>query len=111
VRGSIHVTLFLPTGPSGFQPLGSFVSSPEQSAIRLVFAARRGCRMETAHDPDSETGQNKYQQTTIGDLRKIYGADFAKGCEDDEKIADVLRKQPSLRSVIRYHEKKLFQQI
>jgi hypothetical protein len=46
-----------------------------------------------------------------GDLRKIYGADFAKGCADDEKIPDVLRKRPSLRNVIRHHEAKRFEKL
>ncbi len=53
----------------------------------------------------------KYFETTIGDLRKIYGADFAKGCTDDEKIPDVLRRYPLLRNVIREHETKRFEQI
>jgi hypothetical protein len=38
-------------------------------------------------------------------------ADFAKGCADNEKIADVLRKQPSLRRVIRDREARRFEQI
>jgi hypothetical protein len=39
---------------------------------------------QTAHN-GLETSERK-QQATIGDLRKLYGADFAKGFEDDEKI-------------------------
>jgi hypothetical protein len=42
---------------------------------------------------------------------KLYGADFAKGCADNEKIADVLRKMPSLRRVIREREARRFEQI
>jgi hypothetical protein len=66
---------------------------------------------ETARNPDSESSERKYLQTTIGDLRKLYGVDFAKGCEDDEKIADVVRKQPSLMRVIRHRERKWLEQI
>ncbi len=66
---------------------------------------------ETAPDSDNENSDKKYLQTTIGDLRKLYGADFAKGCADNEKIVDVARKQPSLMRVIRHHERKRFEQI
>ena len=54
----------------------------------------------------AETSDNRDLQATIGDLRKLYGVDFAKGCADNEKIADVARKEPSLMSVIRHHETK-----
>jgi hypothetical protein len=60
---------------------------------------------------DPETSDKKYQQTTIGDLRKLYGADFAKGCADNEKMADVVQKRPSLTRVIRRRELKRFEQI
>jgi hypothetical protein len=58
-----------------------------------------------------ETSDNREFQATIGDLRKLYGVDFAKGCADNEKIADVARRQPSVMRVIRHHETKLFEQI
>jgi hypothetical protein len=60
------------------------------------------------HETDID---NKYLQTTIGELRKRYGSDFAEGCADDEKLPDVLRKLPSLRQLIREHEARLFAQI
>jgi hypothetical protein len=67
---------------------------------------------ETARNRDPVTRGKKYQQqTTIGDLRKLYGADFAKGCADSEKIADVVQKRPSLMRVIRHRELKRFEQI
>jgi len=59
----------------------------------------------------SETSDKKYVQTTIGDLRKLYGVNFAKGCDDNEKIADVIQKQPSLMRVIRHHERNWFEKI
>jgi hypothetical protein len=62
--------------------------------------------MEVARNRKTETGHNKYQQTTIGDLRKLYGAGFAKGCKDDETIADVLQRRPSFTNLIRYHDRK-----
>jgi hypothetical protein len=66
---------------------------------------------ETARNPGPETSDKKCFQTTIGDLRKLYGPGFAKGCSDSEKITDVVRKQPSLMRVIRHHELKRFEQI
>jgi hypothetical protein len=71
---------------------------PKQTAIGLVFCGKERCRMqETARHRDTEISNKKDCETTIGELRKAYGADFAKGCADNEKIADVLRKLPSLR--------------
>ncbi len=66
---------------------------------------------DTERHHETDISDRKYQQTTIGELRKTYGEGFAKGCADDEKIADVLRKQPSLRNVIRHHETNRFEQI
>jgi hypothetical protein len=34
----------------------------------------------------------KHGNTLIGALRKRYGADFAKGCSDNQKLNDVLYK-------------------
>jgi hypothetical protein len=66
---------------------------------------------ETAPNPHTENSERKFLQTTIGDLRKLYGGDFAKGCNDNDKIADVIQKQPSLMRVIRHHERKWFEKI
>jgi hypothetical protein len=55
--------------------------------------------------------RQKVLRNHIGELRKTYGADFAKGRADNEKIADVLRKMPSLRRVIREREARRFEQI
>jgi len=79
---------------------------------RLGFCGKEGCPMpETARHRETEVSDKKYCETTIGELRKTYGADFAKGCADNEKMADVLRKQPSLRRVIRDREARRFEQI
>ena len=40
----------------------------------------------------------------IGALRQTYGPSFAKGCADNERLSDVLAKDPLLRQVIRDHE-------
>src|SRR5437588_5493910 len=56
---------------------------------------------ENAHAESPATSRHGDQP---GELRKIYGADFAEGCADNEKIADMLRKLPSLRKVIRERE-------
>jgi hypothetical protein len=61
--------------------------------------------------PDTEISHKKYGETTIGELRRTYGADFAEGCADHEKLVDVLRKLPSLRGVIRDREGTQFEQI
>jgi hypothetical protein len=44
----------------------------------------------------------------IGTLRNSYGASFAKSFADNEKLSDVLAKDPSLRQVIRDHEARKF---
>jgi hypothetical protein len=88
------------------------LASPEQSAATLVFAARRECRMpRTTRNPDPQTTDKRYLQTTIGDLRKLYGPDFAKGYADNEKIVDVIRKQPSLMTVILHYETRWFEKL
>jgi hypothetical protein len=101
-----HSSDVLPlTCPSGLQRWG-ILSSPEQSAIAFVSAARRGCRMETARNRKTEISERKYLQATIGDLRRLYGPGFAKGYEDNEKIADVVQRRPTFTNLIRYHERK-----
>ena len=51
------------------------------------------------HDKNGEIAGN----TLIRTLRKSYGADFAKGCDDNEKLSDVLDglDERSLSSLIR----------
>ena len=66
---------------------------------------------KAAPHPDTEISHKKYGETTIGELRRTYGADFAEGCADHEKLVDVLRKLPSLRKVIRDREARRFEQI
>lgn len=48
----------------------------------------------------------KHGNTLIRSLRKTYGSGFAKGCDDHEKLSEVLQKldEPSLSSLIRDHE-------
>ena len=65
---------------------------------------------ETARHRD-EVSSKEYGETSIGELGKTYGADFAKGCADNEKITDVLRRLPSPRRVIRDREARRFEQI
>jgi hypothetical protein len=66
---------------------------------------------ESARRSDGDIRNKKYCETTVGELRKTYGADFAKGCADNEKMTDVLRKLPSLRRLIRDREAQRFEQI
>jgi hypothetical protein len=37
----------------------------------------------------------------VGALRRTYGPNFAKGCNDNERLSEVLAKDASLRRVIR----------
>jgi hypothetical protein len=48
----------------------------------------------------------KHGNTLIRTLRRHYGADFAKGCADNEKLSDVLHKidEPSLGKLARDEE-------
>jgi hypothetical protein len=66
---------------------------------------------EIACHHQTDIGNQTYPQTTIGDLRKTYGSDFAKGCADNEKLVDVLLKLPSLRQLIRKYEARRFEQL
>jgi hypothetical protein len=53
-------------------------------------------------DKDGKISQ-KHGNTLIGTLRKTYGADFAPGESEKEKLADVLHRldEPSLRQLIK----------
>ena len=55
-----------------------------------------------------KTGEisRKHGNTLIGTLREKYGAMFAKGCLDQEKLADVLHKldEHSLSELLRDNE-------
>lgn len=86
-----------------------FVVGTFRNLIRLG-GKERMPMPETERHRETDIGK-KYFETTIGQLRKTYGADFAKGCADNEKLTDVLRKRPSLRNVIREYEAKRFEQI
>jgi hypothetical protein len=48
----------------------------------------------------------KHGNTLISTLRKTYGPNFAKGCDDHEKLGDVLHKleEQSLTHLIHDHE-------
>jgi hypothetical protein len=51
----------------------------------------------------------KHGNTLIRTLRKDYGASFATGCSDDEKLSDVLREldEPSLSKLVLDHESEV----
>jgi hypothetical protein len=84
VRGSIHRDYLPANWPRLL--LGPFVITGT-NGNRLCFGAKERCMPETERNSDTESNQTKYLQTTIGELRKVYGVDFAKGCDDSEKIA------------------------
>ena len=51
----------------------------------------------------------KHGNTLIRTLRKHYGASFATGRSDDEKLSDVLREldEPSLSKLVLDHESEV----
>jgi hypothetical protein len=56
----------------------------------------------------------KHGNTLVRTLRKVYGQQFAEGCNSDERLSDVLRKldEPSLSKLVQDHERhKLYQLI
>jgi hypothetical protein len=48
----------------------------------------------------------KHGNTRVRTLRKTYGPSFAKGCDNHEKLSDVLMKldEPSLSQLVSDHE-------
>ncbi len=60
---------------------------------------------ERHRDKNGEISR-KHGNTLIRTLRKHYGASFAKGCADDDKLNDVLHKldEPSLSKLVLDHE-------
>jgi hypothetical protein len=58
--------------------------------------------LDARHRDKNGEISRKHGNTLIGTLRKRYGADFAKGCSDNEKLSNVLQKldEPSLRHLI-----------
>ena len=57
----------------------------------------------TRHRDTNGEISRKHGNTLIRTLRKTYGAPFAKGCDGEEKLSDVLHKldEPSLSSLER----------
>lgn len=55
-------------------------------------------------DKNGEIGR-KHGNTLIRTLRKTYGAHFAEGCPDDDKLSDVLHKmdEPPLSKLVHDH--------
>jgi hypothetical protein len=53
---------------------------------------------ERHRDKNGEISSKKNGNTLVGTLRKFYGADFAKGCAESDRLSDVLHKmdEPSL---------------
>jgi hypothetical protein len=60
---------------------------------------------ERHRDKNGEISR-KHGNTLIGTLRKTYGADFAHGCAESDRLSDVLHKmdEPSLSKLVRDHE-------
>jgi hypothetical protein len=63
-------------------------------------------------DKNGQIGR-KHGNTLIRTLRKTYGANFAKGCGDNETLSDVLHKldESSLNKLIHDHEHGRLEQI
>jgi hypothetical protein len=69
----------------------------------------------TMHRHRDKNGEisRKHGNTLVRTLRKTYGADFAKGCTDNETLSDVLHKldEPSLTKLIHDHERGRLEQV
>ncbi|MBV8752093.1 MAG: hypothetical protein JO328_04455 [Hyphomicrobiales bacterium] len=67
----------------------------------------------TRHRDKNGEISKKHGNTLVRTLRKTYGAHFAKGCDDKEKLSEVLHKldEPSLSSLIRDHESGRLEQV
>ena len=59
----------------------------------------------TRHRDKNGEMSRKHGNTSMRTLRKSYGAEFAKGCGDDETLSEVLHKldEPSLTKLIDDH--------
>jgi hypothetical protein len=62
--------------------------------------------LDNRHRDKNGEISRKHGNTLIGTLRKHYGAGFAAGFKDSDKLSDVLAKmdEPSLSKLIRDHE-------
>jgi hypothetical protein len=60
----------------------------------------------TRHRDKNGEISRKHGNTLVRTLRKTYGAHFAQGCDDNEKLSDVLHTldEPSLSALVRDHE-------
>lgn len=63
--------------------------------------------------PSDTTSEINIGDTLIRTLRKAYGAHFADGCRDDERLRDALYKmdEPSRSTLIHDHQKGKVEQI
>jgi hypothetical protein len=62
--------------------------------------------LDNRHRDKNGEISRKHGNTLVGTLRKHYGAGFAAGFKDSDKLSDVLAKmdEPSLSKLIRDHE-------
>jgi hypothetical protein len=62
--------------------------------------------LDNRHRDKNREISRKHGNTLVGTLRKHYGAGFAAGFKDSDKLSDVLAKmdEPSLSKLIRDHE-------
>ena len=62
--------------------------------------------LDNRHRDKNGEISRKRGNTLIGTLRKHYGAGFAAGFKDSDKLSDVLAKmdEPSLSKLVRDHE-------
>jgi hypothetical protein len=67
---------------------------------------------ERHRDKNGEISR-KHGNTLIRTLRKTYGAHFAQGCADTEKLSAVLQKldEPSLSTLVHDHDTGKLEQI
>ena len=69
--------------------------------------------LDNRHRDKNGEISKKHGNTLIRTLRKTYGAGFARGCSDDERLIDVLHKldENSLSQLVRDHVAGKLEQI
>jgi hypothetical protein len=70
-------------------------------------------RLDTRHRDKNGQISMKHGQTTVGTLRNHYGANFARGCSDNDLLSEILHKldEPSLNHLVRDEEVGKLEQI
>jgi hypothetical protein len=85
---------------------GMLISEERPSSSRVPQSARKGTHAMAFERHRDKNGAISRKHGLIGTLRKHYGRNFALGCDDEDKLSDVLHKvdEPSLSKLARDHD-------